>query len=243
MLTKDELTRYERQISIFGEEGQRKLKKAKVFIAGAGGLGCSISAYLAVAGVGRLRVVDNDVVALENLNRQILHWDNDIGRKKSESAKEKLKRMNSNVEVEIISETIKRGNIDELCAGFDMIVDAMDNFAARYVLNKAALKKKTPLFHGAVHGFYGQVTTIIPGRTACLRCIFPEAPPPTIPPVVGVTPGLIGCIQATEVLKYVLGIGSLLENRLLMWDGLNGKIDELPLEKNPRCEDCGQGVG
>jgi len=243
MLTKDELKRYQRQISIFGEEGQRKLKEAKVFIAGAGGLGCSIAMYLTVAGIGKLRIVDNDTVALENLNRQVLHWDSDIGRKKSESAKEKLQRMNSDIEVEVISETINKGNIDGLVGDFDMIVDAMDNFAARYVLNKAALNKKIPFFHGAVHGFYGQATTIIPGRTACLRCIFPEAPPPAVPPVVGVAPGLIGCIQATEVIKYTLGIGSLLENRLLMWDGLDGKIDELPLEKNPRCEDCGQGVG
>ncbi|MBA7625103.1 Molybdopterin-synthase adenylyltransferase [subsurface metagenome] len=241
MLTKDELKRYERQISIFGEDGQEKLKKAKVFIAGAGGLGSSISTYLTVAGIGKLRMVDNDIVALENLNRQILHWDNDIGKKKLESAAAKLKRMNPNVEVEVISETINKGNIDELVGDFDMIVDAMDNFAARYVLNKAALVKKIPLFHGAVHGFYGQATTIIPGKTACLRCIFPEAPPPTIPPVVGVTPGVIGCIQATEVIKYILGIGSLLENRLLMWDGLNGEMDELPLEKNPGCEDCGKG--
>jgi len=241
MLTKDELKRYERQISIFGEDGQGKLKKAKVFIAGAGGLGSSISTYLTVAGIGKLRMVDNDIVALENLNRQILHWDNDIGKKKLESAAAKLKRMNPNVEVEVISETINKGNIDELVGDFDMIVDAMDNFAARYVLNKAALVKKIPLFHGAVHGFYGQATTIIPGKTACLRCIFPEAPPPTIPPVVGVTPGVIGCIQATEVIKYILGIGSLLENRLLMWDGLKAEMDEVPLEKNPGCEDCGKG--
>lgn len=243
MLTKDELKRYERQISIFGEDGQEKLKKAKVFIAGAGGLGSSISTYLTVAGVGKLRMVDNDIVALENLNRQILHWDNDIGKKKLESAAVKLKRMNPNVEVEVISETINKGNIDELVGDFDMIVDAMDNFAARYVLNKAALVKKIPLFHGAVHGFYGQATTIIPGKTACLRCIFPEAPPPTIPPVVGVTPGVIGCIQATEVIKYILGIGGLLENRLLMWDGLKAEMDEVPLEKNPRCEDCGKEGG
>jgi adenylyltransferase/sulfurtransferase len=241
MLTKDELKRYERQISIFGEDGQEKLKKAKVFIAGAGGLGSSISTYLTVAGIGKLRMVDNDIVALENLNRQVLHWDNDIGKKKLESAAAKLKRMNPNVEVEVISETINKGNIDELVGDFDMIVDAMDNFAARYVLNKAALVKKIPLFHGAVHGFYGQATTIIPGKTACLRCIFPEAPPPTIPPVVGVTPGVIGCIQATEVIKYILGIGSLLENRLLMWDGLKAEMDEVPLEKNPGCEDCGKG--
>ncbi|TET16579.1 MAG: HesA/MoeB/ThiF family protein [Dehalococcoidia bacterium] len=243
MLTKDEVKRYERQISIFGEEGQRKLKKAKVFIAGAGGLGSSISIYLTVAGIGKLRMVDNDIVALENLNRQILHRDNDIGKKKLESAEEKLKKMNSNVEVEVIFETINIGNIDELVGDFDMIVDAMDNFATRYVLNKTALMRKIPLFHGAVHGFYGQATTIIPGKTACLRCIFPEVPPPTVPPVVGVTPGVVGCIQATEVIKYILGIGDLLENRLLMWDGLNAVMDEVPLEKNPRCEDCGKEGG
>ena len=241
MLTKDEVKRYERQISIFGEEGQRKLKKAKVFIAGIGGLGSSILMYLTVAGIGKLRMVDNDIVALENLNRQILHWDNDIGKKKLESAEEKLKKMNSNVEVEVISETINKGNVDELVGDFDMIVDAMDNFAARYVLNKIALIKKIPFFHGAVHGFYGQATTIIPGKTACLRCMFPQAPPPTVPPVVGVTTGVIGCIQATEVIKYILGIGDLLENRLLMWDGLKAEMDEVSLEKNLRCEDCGKG--
>ena len=241
MLTDDEAKRYERQIRIFGEDGQRKLKKAKAFIAGAGGLGSSIAVYLTVAGIGKLRMVDNDTVALENLNRQILHWDNDIGKKKLTSAEEKLKKMNSNVEVEIITGTIDKDNVDELVGDSDMIVDAMDNFAARYILNKTALIKQIPFFHGAVHGFYGQATTIIPGKTACLRCIFPEAPPPTIPPVVGVTVGIIGCIQANEVIKYILGNRSLLENRLLMWDGLKAEMDEVPLEKNPRCEDCGEG--
>jgi len=241
MLTKDELRRYKRQLSIFGEEGQRKLKEAKVFIAGAGGLGSSISMYLTVAGIGKLRMVDNDIVALENLNRQILHWDSDIGKIKLVSAEEKLKQMNPNVKLEVISETIDKGNADQLVGDCDLIVDALDNFASRYVLNKTALMKKIPFFHGAVHGFYGQATTIIPGRTACLRCVFPKAPPPKAPPVVGVAPGVIGCIQAGEVLKYILGIGSLLENRLLMWDGLKAEMDEVPLEKNPRCEDCGQG--
>ena len=242
MLTSNELKRYERQISIFGAEGQAKLKEAKVFIAGAGGLGSSISIYLAVAGVGKLRMVDNDIVALENLNRQILHWDNDIGKKKLESAAEKLKKMNPAVDVEFISATINEGNGAELVGDCDVIVDAMDNFAARYVLNKTALLREIPFFHGAVHGFYGQATTIIPGKTACLRCIFPEAPPPTVPPVVGVTPGVIGCIQATEVMKYILRIGNLLENRLLMWDGLGVEMKEVALVKNPRCADCGKGV-
>jgi len=182
MLTEDEIRRYDRQIRIFGEEGQNRLKKAKVFIAGVGGLGSPLSIYLAVAGIGKLRIVDNDVVALENLNRQILHWDNDIGREKIESAEAKLKGINPNVEVEPISETITEDNADRLVGDFDVIVDAMDNFATRYVLNKIALTKGVPFFHGAVHGFYGQATTIIPGKTACLRCIFPEAPPPTPPP-------------------------------------------------------------
>jgi adenylyltransferase/sulfurtransferase len=238
MLTKDEARRYLRQLSIFGEEGQAALKKAKVFIAGAGGLGSVISTYLTVAGIGKLRMVDNDVVALENLNRQILHWDDDIGKKKLESAAEKLRKMNPNVELEVIPETINEATVDNLVGDFDVIVDAMDNFPARYVLNKTALKKNVPFFHGAVHGFYGQATTIIPGKTACLKCIFPHAPTATPPPVVGVTPGIIGCIQVTEVIRYVLGIGELLENRLLMWDGLNAKMEELPLEKNPDCEDC-----
>jgi len=238
MLTKDELERYERQIRVFGEGGQAKLKNAKVFIAGAGGLGSIISVYLTIAGIGRIRMVDYDIVELDNLNRQILHWNNDIGRKKTESAEDKLKNMNPNVDVEVISQTIDTGNVDELVGDFDMIVDAMDNFPMRYLLNKTALVKNIPFFHGAVSGFYGQATTIIPGKTACLRCIFPKAPSPTIPPVVGVTPGVIGCVQTTEVIKYVLGMGSCLENRLLMWDGLNAKIDEVTLERNPGCEDC-----
>ena len=243
VLTGDEVARYQRQISIFGKNGQEKLKRAKVFVAGAGGLGSSVLAYLTAAGIGRLKVVDNDVVELSNLNRQTLHWDGDIGRKKVASAKEKLGKMNANVELEVISETIDKDTVEELVADSDMIVDAMDNFAARYVLNKAALAKRIPFFHGAVQGFYGQVTTIIPDRTVCLRCIFPEAPPLTAPPVVGVTPGVIGCLQAGEVIKYTLGMGELLENRLLIWDGLRVEMDEVLLEKNPECEDCGGGAG
>lgn len=243
MLTDEERKRYSRQITIFGEEGQIKLKQAKVFIAGVGGLGSPISMYLAVAGIGKLRMVDHDVVALENLNRQVLLWDDDIGKEKLESAKEKLTRMNPEVEVEVIPKVIDETTIDSLVDGFDVIVDAMDNFPARLTLNRAAIRRKVPFFHGAVHGFYGQATTIIPGKTACLRCIFPHPPPSTPLPVVGVTPGIIGCIQAAEVIRYLLGIGNLLENRLLIWDGLNAKMDEVLVEKNPACEDCGKGVG
>jgi len=241
MLTGEELERYQRQISIFGAEGQLRLKQAKVFIAGAGGLGSTVATYLAVAGIGKLLIVDPDVVALSNLNRQILHWDRDIGKKKLDSAREKLGEMNPNLEIEAVPETINEVNVVELIGDCDLIVDALDNFTARYALNKAALAKRIPLFHGAVHGFYGQVTTIIPGKTACFRCIFPDAPPQIPPPVVGVAPGIIGCIQATEVIKYVLGLGRLLEDSLLMWDGLRAEVSEVPLEKNPNCKDCGGG--
>ena len=238
MLTKDELTRYKRQLAIFGEDGQAKLKKSRVFLAGAGGLGSVTATYLTVAGIGKLRVVDHDVVALENLNRQILHWDSDICREKLKSAAEKLKGMNANIEVETVSETIDDNNIDDLVGDCDLIVDAMDNFPTRYALNRSALSKRIPFFHGAVHGFYGQASTIIPGRTACLRCTFPEVPSAEAPPVIGVTPGIIGCIQAAEVLKYIVGIGQLLKNRLLMWDGLGCRMDEVPLQRNPECKDC-----
>ncbi len=242
MLTEDELARYKRQIAIFGEGGQAKLKKAKVFIAGVGGLGSAIVTYLAVAGVGKLRLVDHDVVALDNLNRQILHWDSDIGREKLASAAEKLRRMSADIEVETVPETISQDNAVDLVGDCALIVDAMDNFPARYALNRCALVKKIPFFHGAIYGFYGQATTVIPGKTACLRCIFPEVPPSVAPPVVGVTAAIIGCIQATEVLKYILGMGRLLENRLLMWDGLGCRMDEVPLQKNPECKDC-SGLG
>jgi adenylyltransferase/sulfurtransferase len=238
MLVEGEIKRYERQIRIFGEEGQKKLKKAKVFVAGAGGLGSPILIYLTVAGIGKIKIVDHDVVELSNLNRQVLHWYNDVGREKVVSTQKKLKKLNPNIEVEVISKTIDEGNIDELVGDFDMIVDAMDNFPTRYLLNKTALTKNIPFFHGAVHGFYGQATTIIPGKTGCLRCIFPKAPLPTTFPIVGATCGVIGCIQATEVIKYIVGVGSSLENRLLMWDGLNSTMDEAIFERNLQCEDC-----
>ncbi len=234
------LNRYERQIKIFGDEGQGRLRRAKVTIAGAGGLGSVSAAYLTVAGVGRIRVVDHDVVELSNLNRQILHWEKDIGREKAESFEEKLSQMNSEVEVAVMGQRISEDNVADVVKGSDLIVDAMDNFQTRYLLNRVALEKKIPLFHGGVYGFEGQVTTIIPGKTACLRCVFPEAPAPETFPVIGATCGVIGCIQATEVVKYIVGAGELLKNRLLVWDGLDARMEEFAVERNPACEDCGE---
>jgi len=244
MLTSDELKRYNRQIMIrgFGEEGQRKLKGAKVFIAGAGGLGSAVSTYLAAAGIGMMRVVDHDKVELSNLNRQALYWEDDIGKGKIRSASEKLKKLNREVEIEAIEEMITEVNISQLVAGFDLIVDAMDNLPARYLLNKVALEKNIPFFHGAVYGFEGRATSIIPGKTACLRCIYRGVIPERQFPVIGVTPAVIGCIQATEVIKYIVGIGQLLTNKLLIYDGLNMKFTEFRVKKDPNCEHCGHLV-
>jgi len=240
-LTEYELERYDRQIRIpdFGVGGQEKLKETCVLVAGAGGLGFPIATYLVAAGVGRLRILDNDSVELSNLNRQLLYWERDIGRGKAGSAYEKLTQINPKVRVEAIDETITEANVLKLVDGVDGIVDAMDNFQTRYNLNMAALKKKIPLFHGAVRGLSGQVTTIIPGETACLRCIFPQAPPPTeVFPILGAVAGTIGTIQATEVIKYFTKVGSLLKNRLLLYDGNVSKFEEVEVKANLECSDC-----
>lgn len=244
MLTRDELGRYDRQIMIegFGEEGQEKLKRAKVIVAGAGGLGSPASIYLAAAGVGTIRIIDHDRVELSNLNRQILHWDEDIGKRKVDSALEKLGRLNQGVKIEAMGETITEDNVSQLVAGFDLIVDAMDNLPTRYLLNRTALEMNIPFFHGAVYGFEGRAMTIIPGKTACLMCVYRGAMPEGKFPVVGVTPAVVGCIQAMEVIKYIVGIGKLLTNRLLIFDGLNMKFTELKVKKDPSCGHCGHLV-
>jgi molybdopterin/thiamine biosynthesis adenylyltransferase len=243
MLTPEELQRYDRQIMIygFGEAGQEKLKKAKVFLAGAGGLGSPIAIYLAAAGIGTLRIADHDKVELSNLNRQVLHGEEDIGKRKGDSAAEKLRKFNTHVKVETIAETINETNILQLVGDADVIVDAMDNLPTRYLLNRTAVKKGVPLFHGAVYGFEGRAMTILPGKTACLNCLYHGA---TVPkekfPVIGVTPAVIGCIQATEVIKYITGLGELLTNKLLNFDGLRMKFSEFKINRDPDCEVCGK---
>ena len=245
MLTPSERERYDRQILIgeIGEEGQGKLKRSRVVIAGTGGLGSPIALYLAAAGIGRIRVIDHDRVALSNLNRQILHWEEDVGRKKVESARAKLRNLNSAVEIQAIAETITEENVSELAEGYDAIVDAMDNLPTRYVLNRCAIEKRIPFFHGAVYGFEGRAMTVLPGETACLRCMYRGLVPQEKFPVIGVTPAVIGSIQATEVIKYLLGIGKLLTNRLLIYDGLKVAFSEFRLNKNPNCDHCGPSAG
>ena len=245
MLTADERERYDRQIMLreIGEEGQEKLKRASVFIAGAGGLGSPAAIYLTAAGIGRIRLVDHDRVDRSNLNRQILHWDNDIGRSKVDSAIEKLKKLNPEVQLEAVNETITEANLAQLVAGSDLIVDAMDNLETRYLLNKAALDNDIPFFHGAIYGFEGRAMTIIPGKTACLRCVYRGVMPEEKFPVIGVTPAVIGCIQATEVIKYIVGIGELLTDKLLNYDALNMEFTEFKVKKDPYCEHCGHMKG
>jgi molybdopterin/thiamine biosynthesis adenylyltransferase len=239
MLTERELDRYDRQIRLLGRDGQEKLKRATIFIAGAGGLGSPISIYLAAAGIGKIILVDNDTVSLSNLNRQILHWEKDLGQKKVVSAYEKLNGINQDIDIEVSSESIDQDNVSDLVGGSSLIIDAMDNYPARYLLNRAAISKKIPFIHGAVSGFCGQATTVIPGESACLRCIFRDAPMPSVFPVIGVTPGIIGMIQAAEAIKYIVGVGELLAGKLLIWDGLTSQIDILAVERNQDCKDCG----
>lgn len=242
MLSERERERYKRQILLFGEEGQERLKEAEIFIAGAGGLGSPVAIYLAVAGVGTLAIVDSDAVDLTNLNRQVLHRDRDIGEKKIASVREKLGELNPDIAIRAVDAHIDEGNAAKLVGRADGIVDCLDNYPARYLLNRVALGKGIPLFHGAIRGMYGQATTIIPGKTPCLACIFPKAPPAELFPVIGVTPGLIGMVQANEVLKYLLGTGELLANRLFLWDGLQGQATEICVERNPACATCGDGA-
>jgi len=241
MLSPDELERYRRQIIIpgFGEEGQEKLKNARILLVGAGGLGSPGAIYLAAAGVGTIRIVDSDTVSLGNLNRQILHWSRDIGRNKIESAAEKLKEINPEIKVETTKVRLTDENVREIAAGYDLIVDAVDNLPTRYLLNRTSMALKLPLFHGAVYGFQGQAMTILPGQTPCLMCLYRGASPRGTVPVLGATPAVIASIQTTEVIKYLTGLGQLLTNRLLIYDGLNMRFQELKISRDPACKHCG----
>ncbi|MDY6842695.1 MAG: HesA/MoeB/ThiF family protein [Thermodesulfobacteriota bacterium] len=240
MITEKERERYDRQILIeeIGIEGQEKIKSSRILIAGVGGLGSSMSYYLAAAGVGYMRIVDYDEVNLSNLNRQILYLDRDIGRKKSQAAQEKLESLNADIRIDAVVETITEDTVFDLVEDCDVILDAMDNFPTRYLLNQAALEKNIPFIYGGVYEMEGALTTIIPGKTACLQCIFPVAPPVAVAPVLGVTTGTIGCLQAMEAIKFIVGIGKLLTNRLLIFDGFDMTFRELKLRRDLQCPIC-----
>ena len=244
MLTLREKERYHRQLLMpeVGQPGQERLKQAKILIAGAGGLGAPAAFYLTAAGVGHLRIIDHDRVDRSNLNRQLLHWEEDIGREKTESAREKLLHMNPEVTIETMSIQISEDTVADLVESCHGIIDALDNFAGRYVLNRAAVKSKIPFFHGAVQGFEGRATTIIPGKTACLACLPRGEPVEAANPIIGITPGVIGCIQASECIKFLLRKGRLLENRMVIYDGLEMAWTEFVIKKRPVCPVCGEAI-
>ncbi len=237
-LTQRELVRYDRQLMMLGKEGQLKLKRARVLIAGIGGLGSPIALYLAAAGIGRLILVDKDVVELSNLNRQVLFESKDIGKPKVLVVQQRLQAFNPEVEVDAVKSEMTPENAFELAEEADILVDGSDNFQMRYALNEAAIRHRLPFIHGAIYGMEGRATTIIPGETACLRCIYPEAPPPEKFPVIGTTPALIGMVQATEVLKLVAERGELLKNRMLIYDGETMEFSEISLKRDPKCPAC-----
>lgn len=239
MWDKLELQHYERQLDLIGRRGQQRLKRSAVFIAGAGGLGTAAAAYLAAAGVGRILIVDRDRVRVNNLNRQVMYVEKDAGKLKAAVLAGRLGRLNPHVEINAESINISASDIRERVATFDVLVDALDNFPSRYVLNSAALAKGVPLVHASLRGFYGQVTTLVPGLTPCLKCLFPEIPKEDSPSVLGPVCGVIGCLQAIEVMKYLLGNGSLLMNKLLVLDSLRGSLDEVEIGRRPDCPECG----
>jgi len=238
----NELERYRRQIAIpgFGEAGQHKLEAAHVVVAGMGGLGSAASIYLAAAGVGHLTIIDAQRVEVSNLNRQVLHWPPDVERLKTESAMEKLHAVNPSLSIDAKPEQITRENINELLRNADVVVDGMDNYLTRYLLNEACVRIGKPFVHGAVEGLNGQLTTIIPGDGPCLKCIIPNPPPrePVIA-VLGATPGVIGCLQAIETIKLLVGIGEPLIGRMLFFDGERTSFTEVEVHHNPDCPVCG----
>ncbi|WP_222916399.1 molybdopterin-synthase adenylyltransferase MoeB [Natrinema sp. SYSU A 869] len=251
-LNATQLDRYSRHVIMdeIGPEGQQRLLEGSVLVVGAGGLGSPAIQYLAAAGVGRLGIVDDDVVERSNLQRQIVHGDADVGRPKVESAADYVAALNPDIDVETHEVRVTADTVDDLVTEYDVVLDASDNFATRYLLNDHCVLTETPLFHGAIYRFEGQITSFTNERGGddsppCYRCIFPEAPEPgTVPDcattgVLGVLPGTVGCIQATEVVKYLLGKGELLEGRLLMYDAMDMSFEEVPVRPNPACPVCG----
>jgi molybdopterin/thiamine biosynthesis adenylyltransferase len=241
--TKEELLRYNRQIIIpeIGEEGQKKIKRAKVFVAGIGGLGSISSYYLAAAGIGHLKIVDKDKVDYSNLNRQIIHWTNDIGEWKSASGNRKLTSLNPNCHVDAVRAEITAGNCVELIGDCELIVDAMDNMKGRRVLNAASVRMGIPYIYGGVHQLDGMATTFIPGKTPCLECVFPDEhaeSSPAPPGILGPVPGVISCIQSIEAVKIILGMQGLLTGRLLCFCGYDMTFREFKIGRDPKCPIC-----
>jgi molybdopterin/thiamine biosynthesis adenylyltransferase/rhodanese-related sulfurtransferase len=248
VLSNDEILRYSRHLIMpeVGMEGQQKLKAAKVLCIGAGGLGSPLALYLGAAGVGTLGIVDFDVVDYTNLQRQIIHTTDDVGRKKLDSAADKLKAINPFLNLRMFETKLTSVNALELFREFDIIADGTDNFPTRYLVNDACVLTGKPNVYGSIFRFEGQASVFATEEGPCYRCLYPEPPPPGLVPscaeggVLGILPGLIGVIQATETIKLILGVGDSLAGRLLLVDALGMKFRELKLRKNPDCPACGK---
>ena len=247
--TEDQVRRYARHVILpgIGGDGQRKLMESSVLVIGAGGLGSPAAMYLAAAGVGTLGLVDFDDVELSNLQRQLLHDTDDVGRPKVESARDRLAELNPNVEVVTHRALLSSENAFDVLGGYDVVVDGTDNFPVRYLVNDATQMLGTPLVYGSIYQWEGQATVFLPGReTPCYRCLFPEPPPPgTVPScaeggVFGVLPGIIGSIQAVEAIKLLLGVGETLAGTLVLYDALRGEFTSVKLRWDPDCPVCGK---
>lgn len=247
-LTPEELSRYARHLNLaeVGVDGQRKLKASRVLLVGTGGLGSPLALYLAAAGVGTLGIVDFDEVDQSNLQRQILHGTKDVGRTKVDSARDRLSDINPHVRLELHPTRLCSENALSLLESYDVVVDGTDNFPTRYLINDACVLLKKPNVYGSIFRFEGQVSVFDPAQgSPCYRCLYPEPPPPgTVPScaeggVLGVLPGVVGSLQATEVLKLILGVGKSLRSRLLLFDALGMRFREMQLAPNPDCSLCG----
>jgi molybdopterin/thiamine biosynthesis adenylyltransferase len=238
-----EFRRYSRQMALrgFGEEGQRRLKGARVAIAGVGGLGSPASLYLAAAGVGYIRLIDCDIVEISNLNRQIAHWSTDLGRPKVESAAMKLTQLNPEITADAVNERITEESVGQLLDGIDLVIDGQDNLPTRLLINSECVSKGTHYIFAAVYGFEGYMTTIKPGKGPCLRCIYPgETLPSGEIPVIGPTPGVMGCLEATEAIKIITGIGVPAVGKLVAYDGERMTFQQINIKRNPKCPVCGK---
>jgi adenylyltransferase/sulfurtransferase len=248
-LSNDEIRRYSRHLILpeVGLAGQKKICSTSVLCIGAGGLGSPIAMYLSAAGIGKLGLVDFDAVDFSNLQRQIIHGTEDVGRPKSESARDTIKRINPNVDVVLHNARLTSENAIEILQGYDIVVDGTDNFPTRYLTNDACVLLRKPNIYGSIFRFEGQASVFAPHLGGpCYRCLYPEPPPPGMVPscaeggVLGVLPGIIGCIQTTEILKLALGKGSSLIGRLLLFNALDMKFRELKLRRDPQCPLCGE---
>lgn len=243
----DTTLRYSRQLILdgFGPENQRKLSEAKVLVAGAGGLGSPVLLYLAAAGIGTLGMVDFDTVTLSNLNRQVIHFTDDIGRKKIESAAEKIGRLNPEVKVVKHLERLNIENVEEIIDGYDLVIDATDNFTARYLISDGCYFLKKPVIEGAVVGYEGILLTVVPDKTPCYRCLYPHPPADGVLPscsdtgILGMVAGTIGSLQALEAVKLLTGIGPTVSGRILTFDALKSSFREIPWRKRAECPLCG----